>query len=145
MKRYLLLVLCLIIISGCGGGGGGVSAPSNATILINPSSLSVTDASASASTHTQFFTVTVKNSAGAALGDTKITISFPWAVPDSAGVVQLYDEDGNARNSPFDAKTDNFGTYNVRFDFMSGGGLKYTGNLEVRSGSAFGTSTVTIQ
>ena len=139
MKRFLVLLICLTALAGCGGGGGGVSAPDGSSITINPGSLSIADP------HdfwrTTNFTISVKNADGQPMGDAKIAISFPYAVPDSHGYVQLYDGT-TAKNSPFDAKTDEFGVYNLRFDFRAG--VAYTGDLEVRSGSAFGTSTFTM-
>lgn len=133
-----LLGASVFFMSSCGGGS--VSAPPGATITITPESFTPPpDGSAESSWHTQFFTILVKNSDGNPLGNIKITISYPWAVPDSAGLVQLYDG-STPVNSPFDAKTDDFGVYHLRFDYQSGGGLKYKGDLEVRSGSAFKTA-----
>lgn len=144
-KRLLFKILLLLsllgtsvfFMSSCGSGS--VSAPPGATITINPATLSVTDETTEPTWKTQFFTILVKNSDGNPLGNIKITISYPWAVPDSAGLVQLYDG-STPVNSPFDAKTDDFGVYHLRFDYQSGGGLKYKGDLEVRSGSAFKTA-----
>jgi len=143
MKRLLACFLFsgLLIISGCGGGS--TSAPTGSTITINPATFTLTDASATVSTHTQYFTVSVKNLAGASLGNTKIVISSPFAVPDSSGYVQLYN--GTTKmDSPFEAETDNFGIYQLRFDYTSGGARAYAGNLEARSGSAFGTASFSI-
>lgn len=134
---FALLGASVFFMSSC---GGGVTAPPDATITIKPESFTPPpDGSAESSWHTQFFTIYVENSKGDLLGDIEIWISYPWAVPDSAGVVQLYD--GNTpKNSPFMAKTDDDGVYQLRFDYQSGGGLKYKGDLEVRSGSAFKTA-----
>lgn len=144
-KRLLFKILLLLALLGVSaffmsGCGGGVTAPSDATITINPSTVSITDGTTESTWHTQFFTILVKNSDGNPLGNIKITISYPWAVPDSAGSVQLYDG-STPVNSPFDAETDDFGVYNLRFDYLSGGGLNYNGDLEVRSGSAFSSAT----
>ncbi len=139
-KILLLLTLLgasVFFMSSCGGGS--VSAPPGATITINPATLSVTDGTTEPTWHTQPFTIYVKNSKGDPLGDTEIWISFIWAVPDVFSAVQLYD--GNTPvNSPFKAKTDDFGVYQLRFDYQLGVG-SYTGNLEVRSGSAFGSAS----
>ncbi len=142
-KSYFLLftVYCLlftVFLWGCGGGDP-VSAPPDATITINPATISVADGTTEPNWHTQYFTISVKNSKGDPLGDIEIWISYPWAVPDSAGVVQLYD--GNMPvNSPFKAETDDFGIYQLRFDYQLGVG-SYKGDLEVRSGSAFGKAS----
>lgn len=145
-KRLLFKILLLLTLFGAAVffmsscGSGSVSAPPGATITINPATLSVTDETTEPTWKTQFFTILVKNSDGNPLGNIKITISYPWAVPDSAGLVQLYDG-STPVNSPFDAETDDFGVYNLRFDYLSGGGLNYNGDLEVRSGSAFSSAT----
>lgn len=74
---------------------------------------------------------------GIAQAKTKITIFYPYAVPDSKGLVQLYDGTTQV-NSPFDAVTDDKGVYNLRIDYKSGGGLQYSELLQVSSGSVIG-------
>ncbi|MEW6216016.1 MAG: hypothetical protein AB1478_12570 [Nitrospirota bacterium] len=146
-KSYFLLftVYCLLFTVLFWGCGGSVSAPPDSTITINPETVTITD-SGDEATHTQYFTILVKDSNGTPLGDIKITISFPWAKPDPTDLVQLYKcedpkcETPEAVNSPFDAETDESGTYTLRFDYQSGW-LEYKGDVEVRSGSAFGSAT----
>ncbi len=87
---------------------------------------------------TQNFHISVKTDLGIPLSDVNLYISYILAVPNSFGYVQLYDCD-TAKNSPMMVKTDINGTYNLRFDFQSGGGLAYTGNVQVISGSVFGS------
>jgi len=155
MKRsyFILFTVCSLLFSvllwGC---GDSVSAPPDSMITINPNTLTVTctedpevegDVCEVATPHTQWFTIYVQDSNGTPLGNVKITIFYPWAVPDSAGVVQLYDG-GTPVNSPFNTETDDFGVYHLRFDYLFGGGLAYFGDLEVRSGSAYGTATFTV-
>ena len=157
-RSYFLLftVHCLlftVMLWGCGSlGSDPVTAPPDSTITINPETMTATctedpevegDACEVATWHTVFFTIYVKDSDGTPLGNVKITISFPWAVPDSTGVVQLYDG-STPVNSPFDAETDDFGVYNLRFDYLLGGGFTYNGDLEVRSGSAYAIATVEV-
>lgn len=142
-KILILTICCLalnIILWGCGGN----SAPSGSAITVNPSSNTVTDASAEVSSHTLFYTISLVDSTGKPLGDTRISISFVWANPDVTNVVQLFDGT-TSKKSPFEAETDDFGAYILRLDFQSGGGLKYLGNLEVRSGASVGSSTLTVQ
>jgi hypothetical protein len=151
-KKSLFKILILLALLGaavffvgnCGSvGDGGVSAPSDATITVNPDSLSIDDGTTTPSWHTQYFTILVKNSNGDPLGDIDIWISYPWAVPDVFGAVQLYDGKTPVK-SPFKAKTDDFGVYQLRFDYQLGIG-SYLGDLEVRSGSVFGKSTFEVK
>ncbi|MBM4136572.1 MAG: hypothetical protein FJ241_07045 [Nitrospira sp.] len=142
MKKYLgllLLFLFLIPFSGC---GESVSAPPGAKVKINPSEVTITDTGA-IDTHTQFFSISVTDANDIPLGNIKITISYPWAVPDSSGVVQLYNG-STPVNSPFDTETDDFGIYNLRMDYQSGG-LDYKGDLEVRSGTAYGKASFEVK
>lgn len=144
VRGLFLSTLCCLLFTvflwGCGAGGG--SAPPGSTITINPSSMSVTDDSTTARWFTVFFTITVKDSNGNPINDAKISILYPWAVPN-LDVVRLYDG-STAKNSPFDAYTDEFGVYTLRFDYQSGGGLEYTGDLEVRSGDVYATASVDV-
>ena len=133
--RFFMALFVLFALAACGSNNS-ISAPYGSTITINPTDTSVTDKGSVITTHTQFYTITVLDQNGQPMNNAKITISFPWAYPDSASAVTLYD--GNSpQNSPFDAKTDSFGIYTLRFDYVSGGGLSYFGNLEVRSGTAY--------
>ena len=138
------LIIILALLASCGGNSSnGFSAPDGSTIVINPGDFTVTDAGSTTTTRTHYFSIVVKDSSGAPLNKAKINIFFPWAVPNPPAVVQLYDG-STAVNSPFDAFTDSFGVYNLRFDYQSGGGLAYFGNLEVRSGTAFQSIIITI-
>jgi hypothetical protein len=142
-KILILTICCLalsLILCGCGGG----SAPPGSAITVNPSSNTVTDGSTDVSTQTLFYTISLVDAAGKPLGHTRISISFIWANPNTFNVVQLFDGT-TPKKSPFDAETDDFGVYILRLDFQSGGGLKYTGNIEVRSGASVGSSTLNVQ
>ncbi len=159
MRRgyFLLFAICSLFVAvmlwGCGSlGEECVTAPPDSTITISPDSMTTTctedpevegDECEVATWHTVFFSIYVQDSNGTPIGNACITISYPWAVPDSTGVVQLYD-DSTPVNSPFDAETDDFGVYHLRFDYLLGGGFTYNGDLEVRSGSAYAKATVDV-
>jgi len=151
IRRYIIslaLVALLFIIPGCGGGGGGsnsnTNAPVKATITVNPEEVSVTDGTASIDTTSQFFYIVVKNENGIPYDEVEITISYLWAVPNKNALVQFYDGDDKV-DSPMTVETDSNGTYKLRMDFKSGGGLAYSGNLQVSSGSVFGSASFEVK
>ena len=80
---------------------------------------------------------------GKPLKNRQISIFFPYAVPDSSSYAQLYDG-STPKNSPFTSATNMDGVYYLRIDYLSGGGVTYTGNLEIRSGSVFASATITV-
>lgn len=137
MKKYFILLFLLLplLISGCGE----ETASSGSTITITPESMSVTDGSSTSSWHSNYFVITVTSSSGKPAGNIKINISATWAYPDTYNFIRLYD--GNTlKSSPFEATTDESGSYLLRFDYQSGGGLEYSSDcgLMVTSGSATG-------
>jgi len=145
-RFFFIAILLLFSVSlfGCGGGGSGApggSAPSGSTIIINPDSVDVA-AGGAPDWHTHFFTISVIDPDGNPRADTVLDIFFPWAVPDPAGVVQLYDG-ATPKNSPMRVKTDKFGIYQLRFDYLAGG-LEWDGILEVRSGAVFVTADFSV-
>jgi hypothetical protein len=135
MKIFVVALLLLMIfaVSGCGNGG---PAPDGSAITVEPAAPTpVADNSDNITTHTQSFTISVINSSGFSVGNTDITVSFPYAAPDNSSYVQFYD--GNTPvNSPFNTKTNGDGIYTLRFDYKSGSGLNYAGDLQVTSGPA---------
>ncbi len=100
---------------------------------------SITDGSASTSTDSAFFLIVVKNQNGDLLGDVDLWITYPWAIPSPAAAVQLYDDD-DPEDSPMKVKTDSNGAYNLRMDYLRGGGIEYTGTIQVTSGSFVGSA-----
>ena len=143
IKRYIIFIAfvgLLFIVPGCADDeldGGG--APAGATITINPSTYTLIDTTLVAATHTQYFSIVVKDANGFPFKDIKLTIAFIWAKPDIYGLVQFY-HGGNKVNSPFNAYTDANGTYRLRMDFWSGGELDYNGTLQVTSGSGYASA-----
>jgi hypothetical protein len=142
--KRLILTICCLVLSLISWGCGGNSAPSGSVITVNPSSNTITDGSTDVSSHTLFYTISLVDAVGKPLGHTRISVSFVWANPDVYNVVQLFDGT-TPKKSPFEVETDDFGVFILRLDFQSGGGLSYTGNIEVRSGSSVGSSTLTVQ
>jgi hypothetical protein len=128
-------------------GCGEKTVPEGTVITIYPDKVEVTDSTATPSVSTQYFriVVTKKDINGIILpvNDAEIWIDFMWAVPDAVSLVQLYEGDTPV-DSPMSVKTDDHGVYNLRVDFLHGGGLKYTGDVEISSGSAFGSAEFSV-
>ncbi len=153
IRRYIIslaLVGLLFIITGCGGGGGAEGgseeAPAEATITINPSSLSYAggDDTTVVAEFVQQFNIVVKDPAGIPLRNVDLTIFYPFAVPGS-NVVQFYDGDPNqgapAQDSPMTVTTDENGSYTLFITFLANGGLEYSADVQVSSGAVYGSST----
>jgi len=135
------MIVISIFLFSCGEDD--VCPPPESTISLSPESLDITDAGPNQQIHTTYFTINVADNNGIPIKHAKLSISFIWAVPDSYQVVQLYDGDTPV-NSPFNTETDEFGVYYLKVDFLSGGGLEYFGDVEVRACGIFGSATVTI-
>jgi hypothetical protein len=139
IKRFfssLAIVSFLFMSFGCGG----ETAPEGSEIIIYPDKVEIKSEYVQTNIATQYFRIVVTkediNGKILPVNDAEIWIAFIWAVPDSVGVVQLYD--GNTPvDSPMSVKTDKDGVYNLRFDYQHGGGIWYYGDIEVSSGSAF--------
>jgi hypothetical protein len=136
-KRYffpLILIFTgiLFILSGC---GGGVEAPEGATITTSTDSITVTVTDTSSHWHKESIVITVKDANGIPLKDVVLRISYVWAIPDYYGLVQFY-SDGTPVDSPFYAETDEEGNFVLELGFLAGGGLEYSGDIHITSGSA---------
>ncbi len=145
-KTYLLLPLMLFFIVNCGGAKN-PAAPSGSVITINPSSFELTTGSTLPVTYrTAYFTITVYQDSAKTkpLDNIKITIDHIFASPAERYYIQFY-HDGERVESPFTVNTDSYGTYTLRVDFMSGGGVAFKGDINVRSGSAFINATFEVK
>lgn len=145
-KTYLLLPLLFFFIVNCGGAKN-PAAPSGSVITINPSSFELTTASTLPVTYrTAYFTITVYQDSAKTkpMDNIKITIDHVFASPAERYYIEFYNG-GERVESPFSATTDNYGTYVLRVDFMSGGGAAYKGDINVRSGSAFINATFEVK
>lgn len=144
-KVYIIFPLLFsIIFLGCGAENP--AAPATAVITINPSSFELATASTLPVTYrTEYFTITVFQDAARTkpMSDVTITIDYVFASPAERYYVQFY-HDGERVQSPLTVKTDNYGTYVLRVDFLSGGGNAYTGDINVRSGAAFKSATFAV-
>lgn len=147
MRRLILLSVLLAVVAGCGGGGS-LAAPSGAVMTLTPTSkdapIEITSTSALQKSTVQLYQLSVKDSslAGAkGVRDTIFNVTFELtnvpgtATADLTSLVTLCD--GSAIiNTTAEKQTDNQGNYNLCVVFKVGGGLNYTGNLRVLSGSS---------
>ncbi|MBI5663843.1 MAG: hypothetical protein HZC49_01950 [Nitrospirae bacterium] len=158
LRKYIMslaLVGLLFIITGCGGGGNGSSggllscgdgssAPEDATITVSPATESIIDGTTGTAWDTYFFSISVKNSDGIPLDCIKLNITYPWAIPSEAGLVQFFDGD-TPKDNPMTATTDDNGTFYLKIRYQRGE-VAYTGNLMVVSGAAEpGTATFEVK
>lgn len=131
---YMLLIFVVVALFSCGGDD--VCPPPDSIITLSPASIEISDSNLATTTHTEYFTIYVEDSEERPIEGAKLSIYFVWAVPDVYGDVQLYDG-ATPVNAPFNVQTDEFGVYYLRVDFDSGGGLAYSGAIEVRSCSVY--------
>jgi len=138
MIKKIIIGLCLMgsffIWAGCGD----TDAPETSTITITGPE-SIADGSPLTSTDTAIFLIVVKNQSGVPLDNVEIWITYPWAIPSPASLVQLYDGD-DPEDSPMKVETDSNGAFNLRMDYLRGGGVEYTGTIQVTSGAVVGTA-----
>jgi hypothetical protein len=143
MRKFTLLLtitIFLFIFSSCGGGGGGGNdAPAEGKITISgaPDTITIID------TETNWyeyccFVIVVKDANGIPLNNVNLSISYPWAIPNPPGLVQLYDGD-TPEDSPMDVTTDGNGAFYLKIRYQ-GGLVEYTGSLIVVSGSLSATA-----
>jgi hypothetical protein len=127
----------MVVFIGCGNNGHSEDAPVEATMTINPTEVKISDGTAPPSTlHREEYQIVVKDGNGLPLKNVELRVTFWLAVPDTFGLVQFIDGDTPV-NSPLKATTDEDGSYILKLDFLSGGGLEYSGGIEVTSGSLF--------
>jgi hypothetical protein len=143
--RLLFIGLLLLTCAACGPNKG-ISAPSGSTIAINPTTISYTAVvSAGSDTSSQgwqstSFLITLTDSNGDPVNNATLHITFDTL----NDYIQFYDGEATT-GYPFDATTDAYGTYSLRFDFEAGGGLTYSGNIEVSSGTAYNSVPISVQ
>ncbi len=141
---FFIAAAFLLVLSACGGGSDGHDAPFDSSITTDRSSISWTcaddedPATNDTGVLTDTLTIFVKNENGIPLRDVGLNIFFPLAVPN-ANLVQLYDGDpghgASPKDSPLSVKTDENGAYTLYFQFLCGGGVEFTADFQISSGS----------
>ena len=151
----VFLMFGVLALSGCGHGEllGKPATPSSSptppsfTVTVNPTSFSVTDdLTDKGSWHIQLFSIIVKDGSGFPVPEAGITIFYPWAAPDSRGVVQFYNGDTPV-DSPMTAVTDMSGVYTLKLSYYTQGTptqVAYTGDLQVTYKGFYGSSTISV-
>ncbi len=147
MKNYIMLLLCVIACSSCGARGG--SAPPGSTISIS-SPATVTNTNPDFRADSQTLTVTIK-SGSSGVGNASFNVNFVFTKPpddnlisDLSSVVTLCDGT-RLLNTSFEAKTDDWGVYQLCILYQDGGGLKYAGAINVYSGDQTAQTTLQVQ
>lgn len=147
MKKHIMLLLCLIALSSCGARGG--SAPPGSTITI-AAPVAVTNPNIDFRPDSQTLPVTIK-SGSIGVGNASFQINFVFTKPpdqnlisDLSSIVTLCDGT-RILNTSVEKKTDDWGMYQLCILYQDGGGLKYTGNINIFSGDQTATTTLTVQ
>jgi len=157
-KLPLLVVLALLVIPalffGCGKANTQTSVPDGATITISPVDLTATIGDNA----TFEFSVTVRDKDDVPIWNAPLRIDGSYAVPlnstNTSGLYQFYDKPGGDKdptnqpmNSGFKAYTDYHGVYNFSitvFYLYAGATNAFTDNINIRSGTAFGSVPLSI-
>lgn len=139
-----LLIAGLLLLWGCSKVDS-FTAPSGSTITVNPSS--ITETISADTTHN--LTVTILDANGKPLNGAEVFITGPFAVPRTVARYQFYRDIGavNPVNSGFTGKTDEFGNYSFSIVVpatVGGAANIFTDSINVRSGSAFTTISLTL-
>lgn len=150
---YLAISSLLFIFIACGGGtiSEGGPAGEDARLDLSPESTTITDATDTAQWHTEYFHVIVRDTfTDIPLSNVEIWVTYPWAAPDPGyapfgTLVQFRDDEGNAVNSPMKVTTDEYGVAYIRIDFQSGGGVAYSGTLQVTSGGKVASAEFAVE
>lgn len=141
---FLLLPLLAVYITGCGEANP--AAPAGSVITINAEKREwKTGATNPREWKTEYLTITVYENSDKIkpMSDIEINISCPLASPTDYYVIQFYHQ-GERVNSPLTVKTDKYGTYILRLEWLSGGGMEYKAPIEIRSGTAFASYEIEV-
>lgn len=122
--------------------GKNITAPDGSTITINPTTITFKNITSDTIAD---FVVTVRYPDGEPMPYAKVRISGAFAVPNAVSAYQFYYKAGGTQtvgnpavDSPFEAQTDEFGTYH--FSVVLFGNLVFNDTIYVTSGSASGTT-----
>ena len=143
-------------LSGCGGEGNG--APDGSAVTISPSGATWKVAGPGcAGTDFNFhvFNITVRNSDGVPLNNVDLYVTLDLAANNAttAQIMRLYDDPEwqggsstlpqNQKSTPYVTKTDGYGSKRLVVG-VDIGGCTYTGSLNVYSGTAFGSASISV-
>jgi len=146
MKNRLIILITaalFLVLIACGGGGegSGIDAPEEAVITtsVDDISWSFADTAGYSCSFVDSFIITVKDKAtNVPLNNVRLSIFNALAVPNSPGVILLYDGDpndgGHGENSPMTVTTDKNGTFQLFFGYCGGGAVEYASPFTISSG-----------
>lgn len=145
----VLVLLLAALIIGCGSDYTDFehNAPDGAVIVVSPDTV---DISAGDGVVVQPFSVVVRDSSDQPLNGIKVIITGGFAYPFVPSLYSFFDKNGNQKASGFTGVTDAAGVYNFTISIpvtaISSTGSpffnSFTDEIEVRSGTAFGTAEV---
>jgi hypothetical protein len=138
VSAVFILFLVPVLFSGCGSD----SAPDGSTITIFPKDFKLTDGGSSVTTTTQNFTISVHNADGLPLNDVELVV---LANGQEWGVAQMMTTGNSNLSNPATVFTGDDGTYTVRIQLLSGGGMIYKFQLEATSGTAGGLAKIDVK
>ena len=152
LSRVRVAAFCLALVTGCGS----TEAPPGSTITVSPD---VKDWAISAvlcdysAMHDTWFVIAVKSPSGTPVNYVDIWVTLdlaPGTFSSPYTPMFLYDtaDDGVTynvliTNFPYQTKTGSYGTKMLRVEYDLS--CTYAGDLEVRSGSAFGSAHIDVE
>ena len=152
--RVAAFCLPLALVASCGSETG---APANSTITVSPDEVpwKVDAGAGCAGTdfHDTYFDIVVKNPSSATLARVDIRVSLDLAPGTyvTYPTMRLFDtSDGTTYNVPittypYFTVTDSFGAKTLMVRYELDAGCIYAGNLNVSSGSSFGSANIRIE
>jgi hypothetical protein len=145
MKSPILLLILFFILSACGSDCGDVSAPPDATIEIQPPSVTYKLSGDTCSR----FSIIVKNKDGIGMSCVKVYVSGSMAAPRNPARYYFYKNSecsGQYVNSSFSITTDNGAAYiSILIPAqVNGTSNTFKDTIEVRSGTLYTSASVEV-
>ena len=137
--KMLLWLFTLIVITVTGGCDQGkvITAPAGFVVTVNPVSFDWTDTGVSIISNTVDFTIIVYDADGKARDHIELYIDSPVMRAMAVNQIMWFEYPyGTPVYTAIKPVTDSAGGYQLRVGFRSGGGLNYSDDISIMSGSA---------